>query len=197
LAINTILLTRNHIDLERKMARWGFAATLGLLAVGICVSPTDTSAQGSGIAFVNTETILRGTPGYDAADSILAAERAAYQQEATGLQTQLDSAMTAFDQQQLVLSPQAREEKVTELRTLNDRVQARMEELQNQDMARQRELVAPLEVRIQQVIDGVRAERNLSMIFDSANPNSAIISADPLLDLTELVVSRLQAAGTP
>jgi Skp family chaperone for outer membrane proteins len=179
------------------MARWGFAATLGLIAVGICVSPTDASAQGVGIAFVNTETILRGTPGYDAADSLLAAERASYQQEATDLQTQLDSAMTAFDQQQLVLSPQAREEKVTELRTLNDRVQARMEELQNQDMERQRELVAPLELRIQQVIDGVRAERNLAMIFDSANPNSAIISADPTLDLTELVVSRLQAAGTP
>ncbi len=86
--------------------------------------------------------------------------------------------MGAFDQQQLVLSPQAREEKVTELRTLNDRVQARMEELQNQDMERQRELVAPLELRIQQVIDGVRAERNLAMIFDSANPNSAIISAE-------------------
>ena len=179
------------------MARWGFAATLGLIAVGICVSPTDASAQGGGIAFVNTETILRGTPGYGAADSVLAAERASYQQEATDLQTQLDSAMGAFDQQQLVLSPQAREEKVTELRTLNDRVQARMEELQNQDMERQRELVAPLELRIQQVIDGVRAERNLAMIFDSANPNSAIISADPTLDLTALVVSRLQAAGTP
>ena len=105
--------------------------------------------------------------------------------------------MAAFDQQQLVLSPQAREEKVTELRALNDRVQARMQELQNQDLARSRELVAPLELRIQSVIDGIRAERNLSMIFDAANPNSAIISADPALDLTALVVSRLQAAGTP
>ena len=180
------------------MARGGIVATLGLVAVGLGASPTDAVAQaGGGIAFVNTETILRGTPGYEAADSTLAAERAAYQQEADALQTQLDSAMTAFDQQQLVLSPQAREEKVTELRTLNDRNQARMDELRNQDMERQRALVAPLELRIQQVIDGLRAERNLAMIFDAANPNSAIISADPLLDLTDLVVSRLQAAGTP
>ena len=106
--------------------------------------------------------------------------------------------MAAFDQQQLVLSPQAREEKVTELRGLNDRVQARMQELQNQDLERQRELVAPLEQRIQAVIDGLRAERNLSIVFDVANPNSTIISADPSLDLTPLVISRLQAAaGTP
>jgi len=180
------------------MAGWGFAATLGLVAVGICTAPTEASAQaGGGIAFVNTETILRQTPGYDAADSTLAAERAVFQQEATALQGQLDSAMAAFDQQQLVLSPQAREEKVNELRALNERVQSRMQELQNQDLERQRELVAPLESRIQGVIDGIRAERNLAMIFDAANPNAAIISVDPLLDLTDLVVSRLLAAGTP
>ena len=126
------------------MAGWGFAATLGLVAVGICTAPTEASAQaGGGIAFVNTETILRQTPGYDTADSTLAAERAVFQQEATALQGQLDSAMAAFDQQQLVLSPQAREEKVNELRALNERVQSRMQELQNQDLERQRELVAP------------------------------------------------------
>lgn len=181
------------------MARWGIAATLlGLVVVGLSASPADAGAQtASRVGFVNTETILRQTPGYAAADSTLAAERTVFQQEAIALQAQLDSAMTAFDRQQLVLSPQAREEKVTELRTLNERVQSRMQELQNQDVARQRELVAPLEMRIQSVIDGIRAERNLALIFDAANPNSAIISADPALDLTALVISRLQAAETP
>jgi Skp family chaperone for outer membrane proteins len=149
------------------------------------------------VAFVNTDMILRQTPGYEAADSTHAAERRVSQQEANRLQQQLDSAMTAFDQQQLVLSPQAREEKVNELRALNDRVQSRLQELQNQDLERQRELVAPLESRIQAVIDGIRAERNLAMIFDAANPNSAIISADPTLDLTSLVISRLQNPETP
>jgi len=103
--------------------------------------------------------------------------------------------MAAFDQQQLVLSPQAREEKVTEIRELNDRVQGRMQEMQNQMLERQRELVAPLEQRLQAVIDGIRAERNLAVVFDVANPNSTIISANPALDLTPIVVERLQAAG--
>lgn len=180
------------------MARWGNAVSLGLALVGIGMSPVAADAQGAAIGYVNTEQILRQTPGYESADSTLAAERAGFQQEANSLQGQLDSAMAAFDQQQLVLSPQAREEKVTELRALNDRIQSRMQELQNQDLERQRELVAPLEQRIQAVIDGIRAERNLSIVFDVANPNSTIISADPSLDLTPLVVSRLQAAaGTP
>jgi hypothetical protein len=47
------------------------------------------------------------------------------------------------------------------------------------------------------VIDGVRAERNIAVVFDVANPNSTIISADPAMDLTTLVISRLQAAGAP
>ena len=180
------------------MARWGIAITMGLVAAGLGATPVEVCAQaGGGIGFVNTEQILRQTPGYGDADSTLTAERAGFQAEATSLQAQLDSAMGAFDQQQLVLSPQAREEKVTELRELNDRIQARLQELQNQDMERQRELVTPLEARIQTVIDGVRAERNLAIIFDVANPNSTIISADMSLDLTALVVSRLQAAGTP
>ncbi len=180
------------------MVRWGIAATAVLVGAGLGMNPTHADAQGtSSIGFVNTETILRQTPGYDAADSTLAAERAVYQLEANTLQAQLDSAMAAFDQQQLVLSPVAREEKVTELRDLNDQIQTRLQEMQDQVLERQRELIAPLEQRIQSVIDGVRAERNISIVFDIANPNSSIIAADPAADLTTLVISRLQAAGAP
>jgi Skp family chaperone for outer membrane proteins len=169
-----------------------------LATAALFATPSSVWAQAAGgIGLVNTELVLRQTPGYDAADSTLAAERAVFQAEANSLQEQLDSAMAAFDQQQLVLSPQAREEKVTELRQLNERIQNRLQELQNQDLERQRELVTPLENRIQTVIDGIRAERNLAIVFDVANPNTTIISADMTLDLTALVISRLQAAGTP
>ncbi len=64
-------------------------------------------------------------------------------------------------------------------------------------LERQRELIAPLAQRMLTVIDGVRAERNIAVVFDVANPNSTIISADPAMDLTTLVISRLQAAGAP
>ena len=177
------------------MARWRIA-TLGLVVVGISASPAEGSAQTAGqVGYVNTTTILQQTPGYGTADSALVAIRAGFQQEANELQSQLDSAMTAFDQQQLMLNPQVREERMTELRDLNDRVQARLQEMQDQVLERQREMLAPLEQRIQTVIDGIRAERNLAIVFDVANPSSSIISADPAMDLTPLVVSRLQAAG--
>ncbi len=180
------------------MTRWGRATTLVLVCIGIGTSPAVGNAQTAGqVGYVNTTTILQQTPGFGVADSTLASERAVFQQEADELQSQLDSATAAFDQQELMLSPQAREERLTDLRTLNDRVQARMQEMQDQILERQRELVTPLEQRIQTVIDGVRAERNLAIVFDAANPNSSIISADPAMDFTALVVSRMQAAGAP
>jgi outer membrane protein len=154
------------------------------------------NAQTAGqIGYLNTTVVLQQTPGFDVVDSTLAAERADFQEEADALQSELDSAMAAFDQQQLVLSPVAREERVTEIRDLNQRVQARLQEMQNHILERQRELVAPLEDRMLTVVNGIRAERGLAVVFDVANPNTTIISADPALDLTSLVISRLQGSG--
>ena len=56
---------------------------------------------------------------------------------------------------------------------------------------RQRELVSPLEQRVQAVVDGIRAERNLAIIFDVATMQG-IAAVDPQLDLTPIVVQRLQ-----
>jgi len=78
---------------------------------------------------------------------------------------------------------------------MSEQAQAREQQLQTRAAERQRELMAPLQTRIQTVLDGVRAERNLAIIFDVANPQTGIVSADPTLDLTELVVSRVQGAG--
>ena len=178
------------------MTRYGSVVSLALLIVGMSAGGAGASAQTAGqIGFVNTTAALQQTPGFGVVDSTLAAERAAFQEEADGLQAQLDSAMAAFDQQQLVLSPVAREERVTELRDLNDRVQTRLQEMQNQILERQRELVAPLEQRMLAVVDGIRAERGLAAVFDTANPNTTIIAADPALNLTAIVISRLQGSG--
>jgi Skp family chaperone for outer membrane proteins len=51
--------------------------------------------------------------------------------------------------------------------------------------------MAPLEERIQAVIDGIRAERGLGLIFDVSAPGNNVVSADPVLDLTSTVVRRL------
>ncbi len=169
------------------MARWAIAASIVLIMVG-----TGAINEDSRVGFVNSDIVLQQTPGFATADSTLAADVQNFRDEALSLRQQMDSASKAFDQQQTMLSPAARDAKVLELQQMGQRFQQRTDELNGRVQERQRELMAPLEARIQTVIDGVRAERNLSIVFDIAAARGVIISADPTLDLTSLIVSRIR-----
>ena len=177
------------------MARWGLAALAVLLVAGVAAlpapNPNAAMQQGATIAFVSTEIVLRQTPGFAAAESTFNAEMQGYQTEVQTLQQTLDSAVNTFNQQSIVLSPTARQERAEELRQLQQQLEQRTNQLQTQAAQRQQELVGPLEERIQTVIDGLRAERGLSLVFDVSAPGSNIISADPALDITAVVVQRL------
>lgn len=186
---------------ERKMGRWAVVAAcvlIVLVGIGAAWAPEmAVQQQAATIAYVNSDIILRQTPGYEAADSTMRAEMQVYQREIEQLRQELDSAVSAFDQQSIVLSPAAREEKMNELRRLQERYNTRAQELQQRAGQREQELVAPLQQRIQAVIDGVRAERNIAIVFDVASPTSGVISADPSLNLTQLIVTRVRSAGEP
>ncbi len=174
------------------MARWAVAASAVLIVVGVGSVPQNRAQDGTRVAFVNTDIILRQTPGFTVAESTITAETKGYEDEVSGLSQTLDSVIRDFDRQSIVLSPAARQEKQDEITQMQARFQQRYSELQRLAQERRRELVAPLEERIQTVIDGVRAERNIAVIFDVAAQGNSIVSADRTLDLTPLVVQRLQ-----
>jgi len=188
-----------NLQLESKMARWAMAATGLLVLVGIGAIPaveSERPAQGTtAVAYVNSDAILQQTPGFAEADSTFRSEFQVFEQEIATLRQQLDSAAAVYEQQRIVLSPAASEDKMNELQALSQQAQSREQQLQARASERQRELMAPLQSRIQTVLDGVRAERNLAIIFDVANPQTGIVSADPLLDLTQLIISRVQGTG--
>ena len=178
------------------MARWAVAASAILIFVGLGAVPAPRQQDGTRVAFVNTDIILRQTPGFLEADSTLAAETTAYEAEVQSLRQTLDSVISDFDRQSIVLSPAARQEKRQDIQQMSERAQQRYTELQQRAQERRRELVSPLEDRIQSVIDGVRAERTLAIIFDVAAQGNNIVSADRTLDLTPIVVSRLRSGGS-
>ena len=148
------------------------------------------AAQGPGlkIGFINSRQILSQTPGYAAAESTFDKEVKGYRDEVTRLQQQLDSAIRAFDQQSIALSPAAKQAKQKDLQGQQQRLQQRSQELQQ----REQELLQPIQARINAVIQGLRAEGNYSMIFDADSPGGNIVAADPGLDLTSKVLQRLR-----
>lgn len=175
--------------MNRHLARW---APFALVFLFLSVVGARQQASPS-IGLINLNAVMEQMPGFELARQTWESELAQYEQEMIRMQDTLNAKIAAFDQQQVVLSPTARQEKQAELQGLQQQIQSRAQELQTRSGERQRELLAPLEMRVQAVVDGIRAERNLAVIFDVASQASPIISADTGLDLTDTVVQRLQA----
>jgi Skp family chaperone for outer membrane proteins len=74
-------------------------------------------------------------------------------------------------------------------------LQQKAADFQSRAQQREQELIGPIERRVQGIIEGLRAERNISVIFDVSAQGSNIIAADKALDLTPSVIQRLKAPG--
>jgi outer membrane protein len=173
------------------------------VVVGVWVGMAAMLAAGSGslaaqqaggpkVAYVNTQAILKQTPGYVKAESTFTKELANYRVEVQKLQASLDSAASDFDQQSVMLSPTQRAAKRKDLQAQQQKLEQRTQELQKQAATRERELLDPIQSKVNSVIEGVRAAGNYAMIFDVSAPNNGIVTADKTLDLTQRVIQQLK-----
>lgn len=161
-------------------------------APALAQTPTRPAPAAMKIAIIHSQDILQSAPGWAAAESTLTREIQGYRDEIQKLQQQLDSAVTAFDQQSIALSPAAKTTKQRELQGMQQRYQQRGSELESRVQQRQQELLGPINARIRAIIDGLRAEENYSLIFDADAQGGVLVSADPALNITAKVIQRLQ-----
>lgn len=178
---------------------WAVTAAAALSLVGTAARAQQPAAQAVPlrIAYVNSQAILANTPGRAQAESTFAREMTGFRAEVQRLQAELDSALQAYQRTEVALTPQARTQRQNELRQLEQRNRQRAQEIEQQASQREQELIAPILQRINAVIEGIRAEFNYHIIFDVAAQNSNIVTADRSLDISQLVVQRLQAGGAP
>ncbi len=172
----------------------GGAAVAAALLVGL-TGPARAQTQPLKLAYINSQVILNSAPGRAQAESTFQKDLAGYQARVNVLQTQYDSAVSEFTRTSLVLSPAAKQQKQQDLLQMQQRTQQEVRDLQDSATAREQQLMAPIMQRIQAVIDGIRAEYNYALIFDAASQGGAIVSADRALDISPLVIQRLQAGG--
>lgn len=168
----------------------GGVLALGTL-LGAAASERSTQAPAK-LAYVNAGQILASMPEYQQAESAFARELQSFRDEVARLEQQLDSAIRDYDQQSVVLSPSAKQAKEQEIRQLQQRLEQRSGELRDRADARQQELLAPIQQRVNSVIEGVRAEGNYAFIFDVTAPG--VVAADRTLDITRVVMQRLQSS---
>jgi outer membrane protein len=170
--------------------------TWALLLGLVCAAAPAAAQQGGGgvkVAYVNTQAILKSTPGYAQAESTFTKELQTYRGEVQKLQASLDSAASDFEQQSVMLSPTQRAAKRKDLEGQQQKVEQRTQELQQRAASRERELLDPIQSKVNSVIEGMRAAGNYAMIFDVSAPNSGIVTADKSLDLTQKVIQQLKS----
>ncbi len=175
------------------MRRFMFAmATLAVLAL-----PVSVRAQQSGlkIGYINSETILQQAPGVKEAQAQFDKEMKTYQDEVQKMSDEIQQMIQQYDQQQLTLSPEAKQQRQQAIRQKQQAYQDRLKAIDQKAQDRQQELVQPVMDKINTIIEQIRAEGNYSLIFNTAA--GALIAADPSLDLTQEVIKRLNAPGKP
>ena len=185
---------------------------IGMLAVtAVAVAPVQAQAKPAGkpaaaapalapsgatkLAFVNARRILQSTPGWTTAEQTFTKESEGYRAELQKLQATLDSLASDYEQQSVVLSPTQRQAKRTELETKRTQLETRAQELQQKAQARETELLAPLQQKVNGVIESVRAEGGYAFIFDVSTQGGNIVAADRSLDLTDKVIEKVKAAN--
>ncbi|MEP6590746.1 MAG: OmpH family outer membrane protein [Gemmatimonadota bacterium] len=171
----------------------------GLLLLSLVAGLTGAAAAQSGagckVAYVAAQVVLNQTPGYATADSTWTREVDGYRVEIAKLTDSLNAAAAKFEESSAMLSPTNRDAGRKRLEAQQSALEERQQELSQRAAARRQELLAPIEQRVTAIIEGVRAESNITMVFDVSQQGSNILTADKACDLTQRVVDRLKASS--
>lgn len=168
-------------------SRLGTAAFLALLAAA------PLAGQGTKVGYINAATVWSEYAPAQEAEGQLTATLAGSQAEIDKLQADWQQQAAEFQQQQSTMTPEARQRREQQLMDLDTAWRTRAEELQRQAAERRDELFAPINAAITAVLEEIRVEGNYGLILDATS--TAILVADPALDLTQEVLARLQAGS--
>jgi outer membrane protein len=143
------------------------------------------------LAYINSNEIIAQAPGAAEAQATFEREMARWRSQVTALADSLQEMIRQYEQQQVMLSPEARQQRQAEINQRRLEYQQRTANVEETAQRRQQELVAPIFESVSNVLAQVREEEQYTMIFDAAA--GALIAADTTLDITGLVIQRLQA----
>lgn len=161
--------------------------TLTLLGYG---EVTRNQASSPKLGYINSQAVLEEAPGAQEAQSAFEREMARWRSEVQTLSDSLQQMIQQYEQQQVMLSPEKRQERQQEIQQKRLEYNQRVTELQDRAQERQQELVQPVYDKISRVLADIRDQDDYTMIFDAAA--GGLIAADTTLDLTDRVIERLK-----
>lgn len=144
--------------------------------------------EGTPIVYVNTQAILPVAPGADSAGAAFQRVSDEFESELDSLAVEINSLIETYQQQQSLLDPAGRQQREQEIRDRQQQATTRQQELMGELDRRRAALLEPIVVRVNEVIEEIRAERSYSIVLDIA---AGVVAADISLDITTSVLERL------
>ena len=151
----------------------------------------------SKLGYVNPQALMEAAPGRVAAESLLTKEGQTYQTQLQKMQDSLNGLLQKYQKEEPTLSATAKETRQKSLQALENELQQKNSQFQQQFDARKNEVMAPITDVVKKVLDDIREEGCYAMIIMSEPGQSVIASADKNLDVTDKAVSRLRATTAP
>ena len=173
------------------------ATSLILVGVAGAQGSSAPTAAPTKIGYINSAVILQQAPGRAEAEAQFDREVGVYRQQIQRMDDSLKTLMAAFDREAPKLDSATRDARGTTIRQREAEYQSRARGLDSTMQARQAQLVKPIMERVQNVIETIRAEDGYAVILDVGAQVSVVVAADKKLDLTDRVLARLKAQGTP
>ncbi|MFT5435337.1 MAG: outer membrane protein [Myxococcota bacterium] len=153
---------------------------------------TAVAAQAQGvpkIGYIDSGKILAESTEAQAAQRSFDAEVTQYQASLASMQRDIETMITAYEQQAGTLSDDARQQREQEIIGKRTEYENQARTLEGDMATRRDELIQPIMEKINAVIDELRVEGGYSVIFDVAS--GAILAVDESLDVTPEVLRRL------
>ncbi len=173
-----------------KVSALAGAATAAMMVLGYQAGGQQQPVK---LAYINSAVIIESTPGATEAQQTFEREMARWRAEVQVLADSLQAMLSQYEQQQVMLSPEKRDERQQAILQKRLEYNQRVEELQTSAQTRQAQLVQPIYDQISTVLGVMREEGSYSMIFDVSA--GAVIAADTALDITSQVIVRIRQAA--
>jgi outer membrane protein len=147
-------------------------------------------------AYVDSRYILTNAPATPGVQAVMQREGAGMQAVAQRMSDSLEMLTTKFTKEQATLAADKRDARIKELNDKQGEYQVRYQQMQQLAQDREAELMQPVLDQIKLVLEDLRVEMGLTMIFDISQ-SAAIVAADKNLNISDRVLAKLRTLPVP
>jgi outer membrane protein len=157
-------------------------------------SPPAPFPEGAKVAFVVLQRIANESADGKSASAQIQGLQQKKANELADKQKQLQGIQAKLEKEGSVMSATAQADLTKQAERLNTEIQRFTQDAQQELAELQQQLQQQFEARVTPVLEEVRKEKGLLMIFNG--PDSGLVAADPGLDISMDVIKKLDAAKT-